>query len=182
MQSFEFLGLPDFYLGIFRELYSIQREDTAVAHPPRSPTDSVIDFAEGRLTDHDQLSHSLDSSRTDSNDNSLNTSLPEVPIEMKPVQLLNQPLTQFKTKPSTEIHPAPFAETDTKNILDWLEGFNPIATHIVWNDQKQLQVISVYLKNAALNFYRSLSDQTKADVNLLKDALQDHESYDWDPH
>ena len=41
------------------------------------------------------------------------------------------------------------------------------------NDQKQLQVIPVYLKDTALNFYRSLPDQTKADINLLKVALGD---------
>ena len=66
-----------------------------------------------------------------------------------------------------------FVGTAAENILDWLESFNRIAIHNVWNDQKQLQVIPVYLKDAALNFYRSLPDQTKAYVNLLKDALRD---------
>ena len=42
-----------------------------------------------------------------------------------------------------------------------------------WNDQKQLQVIPVYLKDTALNFYRSLPEQTKTDINLLKAALRD---------
>ena len=66
-----------------------------------------------------------------------------------------------------------FVGTAAENILDWLESFNRIAIHNVWNDQKPLQVIPVYLKDAALNFYRSLPDQTKAYVNLLKDALRD---------
>ena len=55
-------------------------------------------------------------------------------------------LLRNSTKPSTEIHPAPFAGTAAENVLDWLESFNRIATHNVWNDQKQLQVIPVYLK------------------------------------
>ena len=86
---------------------------------------------------------------------------------------MNQLLAQLTTKLSTEIHPVAFVGTAAENILDWLESFNRIAIHNVWNDQKQLQVIPVYLKDTALNFYRSLPDQTKAYVNLLKDALRD---------
>ena len=83
-------------------------------------------------------------------------------------------MTQLKTKPSTEIHPTPFTGTAADNILDWLKNFDQMAAHNVWNDQKQLKVISVYLKDTALNFYRSLPDQTKTDMNLLKAALRDH--------
>ena len=36
-----------------------------------------------------------------------------------------------------------------------------------------MQVIPVYLKDTALNFYRSLPGQTKTDINLLKAALRD---------
>ena len=75
---------------------------------------------------------------------------------MEPVQLMNQLLTQHTMKPSTEIHPAHFAGTTAENVLNWLESFNWIAIHNVWNDQKQLQVIPVYVKDTALNFYRSL--------------------------
>ena len=85
---------------------------------------------------------------------------------------MNQLLTQLTTKPSTVIHLTPFTGT-AANILDWLENFDRIAAHNVWNDQKQLQVIPVYLKDTALSFYRSLPDQTKADINLLKAALRD---------
>ena len=92
---------------------------------------------------------------------------------MEPVQLLNQLLTQLTTKPSTEIHPTPFTETATDNILDWFENFDCIAAHNVWNNQKQLQVIPVYLKDTALNFYHALPEQTKTDINLLKAALRD---------
>ena len=63
--------------------------------------------------------------------------------------------------------------TAADNILDWLKNFDRIAAHDVWNDQKQLQVIPVYLKDTALNFYCSLPDQTKTDINLLKTALRD---------
>ena len=83
---------------------------------------------------------------------------PELPIEMEPVQLMNQLLTQLTTKPSTEIHPSPFTGTAANNILDLLENFDCIAAHNVWNGQKQLQVIPVYLKDTALNFYRSLPE------------------------
>ena len=36
-----------------------------------------------------------------------------------------------------------------------------------------MQVIPAYLQDTALNFYRSLPDQTKTDINLLKAALRD---------
>ena len=92
---------------------------------------------------------------------------------MEPVQLMNQLLTQLTTKRSIEIHPTPLTGTTADNILDWIKNFDRIAAHNVWNDQKQLQVIPVYLKDAALNFYRSLPEQTKTDINLLKAALRD---------
>ena len=92
---------------------------------------------------------------------------------MEPVQSMNQLLTQLTTKPLTEIHPTPFTGTATNNILDWLENFGRIAAHSIWNDQKQLQVIPVYLKDTALNFCGSLPEQTKTDINLLKAALRD---------
>ena len=63
--------------------------------------------------------------------------------------------------------------TAANNILDWLENFDHIAAYNDQNDQKQLQVIPVYLKDTALNFYRSLSEQTKTDTSLLKAALRD---------
>ena len=80
---------------------------------------------------------------------------------MEPVQLMNQLLTQFPTKPSTEIHPTPFTGTTANNILDWLQNFDRIAVHNVWNDQKQLQVIPVYLKDCP----EFLSIITRADKN-----------------
>ena len=92
---------------------------------------------------------------------------------MEPVQLMNQLLTQLTTKPSTEIIPTLFTGTAADNILDWLENFDRIAAHNVWNDQKQLQVIPVSVKDTALNFYGSFPDQTKTDINLLKAALRD---------
>ena len=86
---------------------------------------------------------------------------------------MNQLLTQLTPKPSTKIHPTPFTGTAADNILDWLENFDRIAAHNVWNDQKQLQVIPAYLKDTALDFHRSLPEQTKTDINLLKTALRD---------
>ena len=145
--------------------------DTAANQLSQSPENSLIDPTEDRLTDLDPLLQSLDSSQTDSEDNFLDISLPELPVEMEPVQLMNQLLTHLTTKPLTDIHPVPFSGTAAENILDWLKNFNRIATHNVWNDQKQLQVIPVYLKEAALNFCRSLPDETKADIDLLKTAI-----------
>ena len=112
MQSFECPDLPEFHPGIVREPWSIQPGDTVVQlpqhtpfdrtvnHHPHSPTDSLVDSAQDRLTGRDQLSQSLGSSRTDSSDNSLDISLPELPKEMEPVQLMNQLLTQLTMKPS----------------------------------------------------------------------------------
>ena len=47
---------------------------------------------------------------------------------------MNQFLTHLTTKPSTEIQPTPFTGTAT-DILAWLENFDGIAAHNVWNDQ-----------------------------------------------
>ena len=177
MHNFECPDLQDFQTRIVREPISTYTADTVIQFPKltpidtaatqlsQSPEDSLIDPTE------DRLSQSLDSSRSDSEDNSLDTSLPEVPLEMEPVQLMNQLLTQLTTKPSTEIHPTPFTGT-TADILDWLDNFDRIAAYNVCNDKKQLQVITDYLKDTALNFYRSLPDQTKTDINLLKAALR----------
>ena len=90
---------------------------------------------------------------------------------MEPVQLMNQLLTQLTAKLSTKIYPTPLPGTAIDNILDWLENFDHVAVQNVWNDQKQLQIIPVYLKDTALNFYHSLPDQIKTDINLLKAAL-----------
>ena len=48
-------------------------------------------------------------------------------MEMEPVQLMNQLLTQLTTKPSTEIHPTPFTGTTTDNNLDWIKNFDRLA-------------------------------------------------------
>ena len=185
MQSFECPDLPDFHPGIVTDPWSVQRGDTFIQLPqripsdtttnrqPQSPADSLVDSAQDRLTDCNQLSQSFDNSRTDSSDNPLDISLTELPIEMKPVQLMKQLLTQLTRKPSTEIHPTPLTGTAANNILHWLENFDCIAAHNIWNDQKHLQVMSVYLKDTALNFYCSLPEQTKTDINLLKAALRD---------
>ena len=181
-ESFECPDFLDFHPGITQP-WLIQRGDTVVKLPQRtpfdttvnrhsqSPADSLVDSAQDRLTDRDQLSQSLGTSPTDSSDNSLDISLPELPTEMEPVQLMNQLLTQLTTKPSTEIHPTPFTGTTADNILDWIKNFDHIAAHNVWKDQKQLKVIPVYLKDTALNFHRSLPEQTKTDITLLKTAL-----------
>ena len=83
----------------------------------------------------------------------MDTSLPEVLIEMEPVQLMYPLLTQLTTKPSTEIHPSPCTGTAADNILDWFKNFDQIAAQNVWNDHKQLQVMLAYLKDTALNFF-----------------------------
>ena len=96
--------------------------------------------------------------------------LPDIPTEIELFQLMNQLFTQLTTKPLTEIHHTPFA---AENILDWLDSFNWTATHNVWNDHKQLQVIPVYLKDTALKFYCYFPEQTKSDTDLWRNALRD---------
>ena len=99
MQSFECPDLPDFHPRIVTEPWLIQWGDTVVQLPQRTPfdttvnrhpqspaADSLVDSAQDRLTDHNQLPQSLDNSRTDSSDSSLDILLPELPIEMEPVQ------------------------------------------------------------------------------------------------
>ena len=134
--------------GTVVQLAKVNPFKIAVNQLPQSPQDSLIDLAVERLLDRDQLSQFLDSSQTDSDDNSLDISLPEVPVDIEPVQLINQ-LLMLTKKCSTEIHPAPFAGTAAENVLEWLESFNEIATHNDWNGQKQLQLTAVFLKDTA---------------------------------
>ena len=119
VHSFECPDLQDFHMGIVREPWSTHRGDTVVQLPkltpfdtsvnqlPLSPEDSLVDPADNHLTDLNSPSRSLDSSQTDSDGNSLDNSLPEIPIEMEPVQLMNQLLTQlnrsFDRNPSCSI-------------------------------------------------------------------------------
>ena len=82
---------------------------TATSDNQRSPSpeDSLVNSEEDSLSNHDQPSQSLDDSQPDSEEeNSV-----DIPIEMEPVQLMNQLLTQLATKSSTKIHPTPFAGT-----------------------------------------------------------------------
>ena len=75
------------------QLPSLTPFDTTVNHTPQSPNDSLPYLTDNHLTNLNSPSQSLDSSQTDSGDNSLNSSLPEFPIDMEPVQLINQQLT-----------------------------------------------------------------------------------------
>ena len=148
MQSFECPDLADFHPGIVTETWLLQWRitvvqlpqrtpfDTTVNHHSQSPADSLVDSDQDRLTDRDHLSQSLDTSQTNSSDNFLDIPSPELPIEIEPVQLMNQLLTQLSTKPSTEIHPTPLTGTTADNILDWIKNFDRIAAHNVYNDQK----------------------------------------------
>ena len=102
MQSFECPDLPDFHPGIVTDPWSTEQGDavaqlpqhvpfdTTVNRHPQSPADSVVDLAQDRLTDRDQLWQSLDTSLTDPNDNSLDILLPDLPIEMEQLQLMKQ--------------------------------------------------------------------------------------------
>ena len=128
MQSFECPDLPDLHPGIVREPWSIQwgdivvqltkltSVDTVVNRLSPSSADSLLDPTDNHLPNISSLSQSLDSSPMDSEDNSLDTLLPELPKEMEPVQMMNQILTQLTTKALTEIHPVAFAGTAAENI------------------------------------------------------------------
>ena len=82
VQSFECPDFPDLHPGITQP-WSILRGDTVVQLPqrtpfdtnvdrhPQSPADSLVDAVQDHLTERDQLSQSLGTSRTDSSDNSL---------------------------------------------------------------------------------------------------------------
>ena len=52
-------------------------------------------------------------------------------MEMDPVQLMNQLLTQLTTNPSTEIHLTLFTGTVADNSLDSLKNFDRIAVYNV---------------------------------------------------
>ena len=66
--------------------------DTTANWLSQHPEDLLIDPTEDRLWKF------LDNSQTDSEGNSLKTSLPKVPMEMEPIQLMNQLLTQLASE------------------------------------------------------------------------------------
>lgn len=72
----------------------------------------------------------------------METSLPEIPIKMETVQLINQLLKQLTTKPSNKIYPTPFSGTAAENILD-SKGSKGLT---------RLLHIMYVMKNTALNF------------------------------
>ena len=132
MHTFECPDLQDFPTRIIREPLSTYRADTVIQLPKLTPTDTatyqllqsfedlLINPTENRLTDLDH-SHNLWKILTQIWKAIFGHPLPEIPIEMEPVQLMYQLLTQFITKPSTEMHPVPFAGTTAENILNWLK-------------------------------------------------------------
>ena len=91
MHTFECLDPHDFQTRIVGETISTYTADTVVHLPQLTPIDLAVSqlsqSPEDLLIDpaEDRLLQSLDSSQTDSEDNSLDTSLPEVPMEMGPV-------------------------------------------------------------------------------------------------
>ena len=116
----------------------------------------------------DRLSQSLYSSQPDSQDNSLDT-LVIWHTNWNGTCPINESITNPAHNKALNRDPSYlFTGTTADNVLDWLKNFDHIAAHNVWNDQKQLQVVPVYLKDAALNFYHSLPDQTKTDITLRR--------------
>ena len=86
MKSFECSDLPDFHSGIVRKHWLVQRGDIVMQLPKLTSTDTVVNrlspSSEDSLLDPTD-NHLTD--QTDSEDNYLDTSLPELPIEIVPV-------------------------------------------------------------------------------------------------
>ena len=164
VQSFECPDLPDVHTEIVREPWPIQREDllvqlrkvtpfgTTVNHTPQSPGDSQNRFGKGPSHRSGATITIVGQFRNRFKRRFLGHLVTWTPNSNGTSPLMNQLSTQLTTKPSTEIHATPFAGTAAKNVLNWLKSFNWTATDNVCNDQKQLQVIPVYLKDTALNF------------------------------
>ena len=66
------------------------------------------------------------------------------------MEVLNRLLGALTAKRNLELHPTTFAENDSKNIQEWIKNFKRIATHSQLDEQKQHDVIPLYLKKAAI--------------------------------
>ena len=104
----------------------------------------------------------------------INNEQQQLPGEMEngnQMEVINRLLETLTAKPNSDFQPTTYNGKDSENIQEWIESFNRIAAHNVWNACKQVEVISLYLKKAALTYYRSLNEETKHDADALKAAL-----------
>ena len=90
----------------------------------------------------------LEDIRMDSEkDNYVENSLPEISIEVEPVQLINQLLEQLTTKPSNKIYPTTFSGTAAENIVDskGLKGLTGLL-HIMYVMTRNNYKSSLYIQ------------------------------------
>lgn len=65
------------------------------------------------------------------------------------MEVLNKLLRLITTKPNLDLHPITFAGIDPKNIQEWFKNFNRTAAHNLWDKQKYVEVILLYINKAA---------------------------------
>ena len=87
------------------------------------------------------------------------------------MEVLNKLLRGITAKPNLDLHPITFAGIDSKNIQEWFKKFNRTAAQNLWDKQKHVEVILLYINKAASSYYRGLNKETKRDVDALKKFL-----------
>ena len=65
------------------------------------------------------------------------------------MEVLNKVLRLINTKPNLDLHPITFAGIDPKNIQEWFKNFNRTAAYNLWDKQKYVEVILLYINKAA---------------------------------
>ena len=85
---------------------------------------------------------------------------------------LQQALATLADRPVSIMHPKVFTGTEGEDIIIWLDKFERIARNNRWNEEKQAHSIPLYLDKTALIFYENLQAETKANQQLVKDALR----------
>ena len=75
-------------------------------------------------------------------------------------------------KPITSMHPSIFTGAEGEDTFSSLNKFELIAAINNWNEEKEGLSIALYLDKPTLIYYKSLPEQTKANQQLVKQALR----------
>ena len=84
-------------------------------------------------------------------------------------------MKMFKTfieRPPSYIKPEVFTGSKGKDIITWIDRFEIIAINNAWCEAKQFRTMPLYLAKSALIFCSNLSEPTKNNRELVKDALR----------
>ena len=68
----------------------------------------------------------------------------------------------------------PFSGKESEDITDWLIKWEIAAAANGWTEQHQLQILPAYLSGRAARLFWRFPEESKRDMETLKDALDEH--------